>query len=203
MISSIGVRGAKDCGVRSDLDMAIDGTVLRRRAGIDLEDLLETLTEPEPLDFARGALGEIGDEIDVAGCFEATQLAFTELEELLLVGLCARLEGDERDDILAEVMIGDAQRRGFQDRGMTHQNIVDLPGGDVHPSFDDQFLGPADDEHIAILVDVSQVAGAQPSVGTEYRGSPLRILVIAGHDARPAKMDFARSLPARPPSPRG
>ena len=63
---------------------------------------------------------------------------------------------------------------------------------DVHAALDDQFLGPPDDEVVAVDVAIGQVAAVQPASGIENGGSAFRILVVARHHARSGEEDLAR-----------
>jgi hypothetical protein len=48
----------------------------------------------------------------------------------------------------------------------------------------DELLEPVDDEHVAVLVDVAEVAGVQPAAGVEDLGGGVGAAQVAGHHLR-------------------
>ena len=79
----------------------------------------------------------------------------------------------EGDQILAHETVRDSHHRRFQNRRMRFQHLVDLARSDVHPALDDQFLRASDDEEVAVLILVREVAGVQPALRVEDCGGPF------------------------------
>ena len=98
----------------------------------------------------------------------------------------------ERDNILADIAIGNPDRGSLQNGWMRLQNFIDLLGRDVHSALDDQFLRAADDKDVPVLVPVGEVAGMQPPVGVERSRGSRRVLVIALHHPFAAQQNLAR-----------
>ncbi len=99
-----------------------------------------------------------------------------ERQQFSFVGASPLPQDHKGDHFLAEISIGYTYSRRFQHRRMRFQNLVDLARGNVDAALDDQFLGAAHDKEVSIFVLVGQVSGVQPSLGVQYRGSPLRSL---------------------------
>ncbi len=79
---------------------------------------------------------------------------------------------DERDDALAQVVVGHADHRDFPDAGMPEQRGFDLAGS--HPEaagLDQVHRFPTDDPVHSVTVDDGDVARPVPAVGPEDLGS--------------------------------
>ena len=83
--------------------------------------------------------------------------------------LCRRRAGaahqrDGRSDILAQHVVGDPDDGGVPHRRMLVQHVFDLDGRDVEAATDDQLLGAAGQDQVAIGVDVAEIAGFRPTI---------------------------------------
>ena len=102
---------------------------------------------------------------------------------------------DEAHDPLAVLGIGRPDRRRVPDGRVAVQHLVDLAGHDVLAAADDDVLLAIGDVHVAVGVDVADVARVEPAVG-ERRGGLLRPLLVAGHHVLAAQADLARGADA-------
>jgi hypothetical protein len=73
---------------------------------------------------------------------------------------------------LAEHVVDRADHRGRADAGLREQDLFDLPGVDLLPAPVDHVVGPPDEEQVAVLVQVAEVAGVQPAVIVDRAGPP-------------------------------
>ena len=99
---------------------------------------------------------------------------------------------DEGHAHLAEPLVGDADHRGLLHRWVPQQRVLDLGRVGVEPPDDEHVLDAADDAEPAGLVDLAEVAGAQPAVGREHLGRLVRVVEVARHDAAAAEQHLAR-----------
>ncbi len=67
---------------------------------------------------------------------------------------------DDRDRHFAEPLVGRAEHRRFGDRGAGVAFRLDLGRRDILAAADDDVLLAVDDEQIAVLVEIADVAGA-------------------------------------------
>src|SRR5947209_20401683 len=72
--------------------------------------------------------------------------------------------GDEGDHLLAVAGIRAADHCRHLDCGMLEQGVLDIAGVDVEATTDDQVLLAVDDEQVAVLVEIAEIAGVQPAV---------------------------------------
>ncbi|MGY3294065.1 hypothetical protein ACVWW5_006730 [Bradyrhizobium sp. LM3.4] len=84
----------------------------------------------------------------------------------------------------------DGKHAGLQHRRMTEQDLFDLQRRDLLPAAVDDVLDTADDEEIAVGVEVAEIAGPEPAVAEGRLCCRLVIIVAAAH-IRSAKHDFA------------
>jgi hypothetical protein len=96
-------------------------------------------------------------------------------DDLRLVGARPGLEGDEGEDLLAQLRVGPADDGGLGDGGVLVQHLLDLARVDVVAAADDEVLLAVDDEQVAVLVGVAEVAGVEPAV-LERLGRRLGLL---------------------------
>ncbi len=92
---------------------------------------------------------------------------------------------------LAEALVGQAEHRAFGNVGMGVDRLLDLDAGDVLAAADDDVLLAVDDEQIAVLVEIAEVAGEEIAVGAHRRGRRFGIVPIAEEIADRADRDFA------------
>src|SRR5690606_12719291 len=85
---------------------------------------------------------------------------------------------------------GDADDVDLVDVGVDHQRLLDGARIDVEAGGDDEVLYAVDEKDVAVLVDVADVAGAQPAVH-EGVGGRLLVVVVAEHDLRALDLQFA------------
>ena len=109
---------------------------------------------------------------------------------LVGIKLCARPEHDDGDRPFAPLRVGKADDGAFGDVGELVDDALDLARGDVLAARDDHVLLAVGDEQEAVLVEIADVAGAEP-VAEEALLGLLRIVPIAARDLRSAQADFA------------
>ena len=73
----------------------------------------------------------------------------------------ALLAIDHRRRHFAEPLVGDAEHRGLGHRGMGVDRRLDLLRADILAAADDDVLLAVDDEQIAVLVEIADVAGPE------------------------------------------
>ncbi len=100
-------------------------------------------------------------------------------------------EGDEGDGHLAGVDVRSAHGLGAGDRGVGQQGVLDDGGVDVVAAADDEVLRPADEVDEAVVVDLGQVPGVQPTVAqlaqpVQHGSVRASADDVAGEDGRPA-----------------
>src|SRR5215207_9388113 len=177
---------------RSSSRVAGDGTRVR----FELKDL-ETLCDPGRRadlafeDLARRALGQLVDEPDLARILVGGDALLDEALHVLGRRAGSRLQGDRGTDLLAQTVVWDAHDRDLADGGMLVEDLFDLARVDVEPAADDQLLLAVDDEEVAVLVALREIAGVQPSVLVDGPGGRFRAVPIAAHHHRPANQDLA------------
>ena len=78
---------------------------------------------------------------------------------------------DERDGLLAEHVVRSPDDRGLEHVGVAVEDVLDLLGVDVLAAADDHVLHAVDEHQEAVVVEVADVAGAQPPVAQHLRPS--------------------------------
>jgi AMP-binding enzyme len=162
--------GLGDClfkrrGSRQGVVRNVTVAMLRRSRGL----MPALAQQPQPLHLAGRTLREVRHKMDSRRRLEVAQAALAKGKHLPFVACHARPQHGESDQVLAQVMIGNAHCCRFQNCGMRLQHLVDLAGGDVHPTLNDQFLGTPDDEEVAVPILVCEVAGMHPALCVEHR----------------------------------
>ena len=139
---------------------------------------------------ARGRMGKVVDDLDVARHLERGELFRDERVELVHVDGPAGSGDDERLHVFFRQVRRHADHRGFGDVGMAFERRLDLGRRQVlAPAA--QHLLLASDERVGVVgVGGDQVAGAQPAVVHDRRGL-VRHLVVAAHDHRVAQLQLA------------
>src|SRR6478735_1635544 len=95
------------------------------------------------------------------------------------VGAVAEL--DPRTQLLAVLLVGDADHLHVLDVGVGVEELLDLAWVDVLPTADDHVLDPADDVAVAVLAHLGEVAGVHPAVGVDGLGGLLGVVPVAEH----------------------
>ena len=85
---------------------------------------------------------------------------------------------------------GMREGQALRDRRVIQQHAVDLQRADLLAAAVDQFLQPAGQAQVAVVVDRALVAGAEPAVG-EGLGVGLGIVFVARGDVAAADDDLA------------
>ena len=153
------------CARRSGRRQAVlqDLARRRRRQGVEHDD------------FARPLVGR--------------QMAAGVRRQLLDGGGAARQQLHIGHDLLVG-MDGAADDRRLDDRRVGVQDRFDLGRIDVEARTDDQLLGaPGDEQRLAF--EAREVAGVEPAVAVDGRGSRVRRAVVAAHDVGAAHMQLA------------
>src|SRR5271170_7021043 len=73
---------------------------------------------------------------------------------------------------------------------MSVGDVLDLDGGDVLTAADDDLLDPPGDVQEAVVVDVAQVAGAEPAVGGERLFGEVVASPVSWSDGDAPQLDF-------------
>ena len=78
------------------------------------------------------------------------------------------------------------------DQRMRAQPVLQHRRGDVlAPGGDDDVLLPAGHPQVAVVVELTQVAGVQPAVGVDHLGGRGLVVPVTGEDVRPGHEDLA------------
>ena len=99
--------------------------------------------------------------------------------------LLAVLERDGGADLLAQVVVLDADHGDLGDGVVLVERLLDLARVDVVAAADDQVLLAVDDEEVAVLVLLGHVAGEEPAVGDGLLGLLLLAPVALHHVLAP------------------
>ena len=94
-------------------------------------------------------------------------------------------------DGLSGPLVGNADRADLEHARMGHQHLLDLIRIDIEPGHVDHVLLSIDHEHVAAVVDLGDVAGAQVTVGSHRLGGLVGPHPVAGHDLRALDAQFA------------
>src|SRR6185312_16986965 len=106
---------------------------------------------------------------------------------------------DEGNDLL--VAVGPPpDHRGLHDIGMGIERRLDFGGIDVEAGTDDELLGPADDEQVAIVGTTAEVAGMKPAVIADGGTSRGRVAIVALHEIGPL-IQHSPTSPSGPSAP--
>ena len=99
------------------------------------------------------------------------------------------------DDSFAEVLVSFAGHGGVSDRRMLAQRRLDLAGADLVAARLDQVgRAAADEADVTAGTAGRHVAGDEPAVLGERRGSRVRAVEIAEEQIRATDLDFADRL---------
>ena len=107
---------------------------------------------------------EVGPDLDLLRGLDAADAALDERADLPGGHVVAGVELEDGGDPLAPLVVGQADDRAVEDRGVGQQGLLDLGRVDVEPAGDDHVLEPVDDVQVAVVVQVADVAGVMPAV---------------------------------------
>ena len=141
-------------------------------------------------DLAGGALGQVVEEPDQARVLVGGDPLLDVGADLLGRQLLALVEDDRGADLLAPLVVGDADHRRFADLRVLVEHLLDLARVDVVAAADDQVLLAVDDVEVAVLVDAGHVAAVEPAAAHRLRGR-VGALPVALHDVVAADHDLA------------
>src|SRR5690606_5498653 len=113
-------------------------------------------------DLAAGIAGDRFDEVDRAWALEVRDALAHEADDVVGLDRLAGLGHHDRLDLLAPLVVGHADDGPVGDRGVLHQDVLDLRRVDVLAARDDQVLDPVVQEQVAVA-HVAGVAAAQPA----------------------------------------
>src|SRR5881394_1478040 len=122
------------------------------------------LLKLSPQDLERRALWQLTAKLHLAWHLVRRQVFATVDQDFLDAGLYRRSEHDERLDRFPALLIGDADRRRFEHRGMAHQHAVDFVGIYLVPTGVDHLFLATDDLEEPVAVHHRDVTGVQPAV---------------------------------------
>ncbi len=116
-----------------------------------------------------------------------------------VVGLGRWITGrhDHRDHELTPFVGRFAHHRDLGDAGVREQHVLDLARVHVEAARDDELLGSPDDAEVAVVIELADVAAAEPSVGVERVAGRVVPVPVAGEHVRSAEQDLARRPSAR------
>src|SRR5438093_10896598 len=140
-------------------------------------------------DLARRGARHLVDELDLAHALVVGDALFHEVHELVRRDRRARTELHERLRELAGSFIRLADHSGVGDGRMFAEHRFDLRRPDAESFVLDELLLAVDDEDVALLVDLADVTGEEPSVA-KYRGRVVRLSPVAAHDLWSADRDL-------------
>src|SRR3546814_16734383 len=98
--------------------------------------------------------------------------------------LDVRIADDDRDDLAPPALVGQSHDDALLDSVEGEERGLDLCGVDVLAPGDDQVIAPVGDIEVALLVEVAQVARAQPAVA-QRRGGRVRTVEVPRAYGRP------------------
>ena len=137
--------------------------------------LEELLPEAELLHLARRHR-PLGHEADVARDLEAGDLPAAELDQLLLVGLAAVRELDERGGDLLQARVGDADDLRDLHRRMRGEVRLDLDRRHVLASDLEHVLEATEERQPPVVVEPAEVAGVEPAAPHRLRNFRLGLV---------------------------
>ena len=132
--------------------------------------------------------GSVGHAADQARHLVGRKPFARELPKLVRSCLGIRPQHHDGGDVLAELLVRDGEHAGLQHRRMAQQDLFDLQRRDLLPAAVDDVLDAADDEEIAVGVEIAEVAGPEPAVAEGGLVSPPRHYNSRGSCSVPRSM---------------
>src|ERR1017187_1484726 len=136
------------------------------------------------------SLGDFGHKFDRLRRLHSSKLHLTVSDDLTLRKGFAVVPDDERFDRLSPLVVGHADDGALLNLHRGHNAGLALGAVDIKATADNHVLLAIHDIHVAMLVDVSDIAGVMPAVAANF-SSGLRQVVVAGSDQRAAGYDFS------------
>ncbi len=99
-------------------------------------------------------------------------------------------DDDDGVDGLPPALVRQPEDRGFEHGRVLVERVLDLDRVHVLAAAHDHVLGPVDEEQVALVVQVAEVARPVPAL-VQGLGGGLRVLPVAGHHARTAHQHLA------------
>ena len=118
--------------------------------------------------------------------------ALAEGFDLLLVGRCAILKLDPGHQLLAILLVRNADHLHIADGGVSIEELLDLSGIDVLSSSNHHVLEPAGYLAVIVLVQRPQVSGMQPAFFVYALLRSHGIVIVFPHDHVASGTDLAR-----------
>ena len=106
-----------------------------------------------------------------------------------IVCYCAGLQHHAGDHDLAPVRLGHTDRRNFPHGRMCQQRLLHLARIDIGTAGNDDVLGAVGQREKAVLVQPTDIAGAEPAV-LQCLGIGLVVVPVAEHHRRPLGLDL-------------
>src|SRR5439155_3727180 len=154
----------------------------------------EALAERRLAELARRALWYLGHEFERVGQPPFREAGREERAELVRGRRLPGLEQDDRERTLLPARMRDRDNRGFGDRGVTHERVLERDRADPLAPGLDEVLGAILDLDVAARVDRYDVAGAEPAIRRETVRRP-RALVVSASDPGTAHFELTHRLP--------
>ena len=127
---------------------------------------------------------------DPAGDLERGQLAKRKVAQLLDGHCGAFPHHDRRGNVLAKCRVRDREGGRVHDLRVPHQRCIDLRWRNLDPAAIDLLLHAPREKQIALLVEMAQIAGFEPTV-VESLLVRFRIVLVARDHTRSANPDVA------------
>src|SRR5262249_31462514 len=150
------------------------------------------ITQDEFLDLARRGLWQVA-EFDGSRALEVREVLATELDDLGLRRLHARLERDERLGPLAPPFVWNRDHRALHHRRVARHGLLHFDSGDVLAAGDDDVLLAIAQLDVAVGMPHRDVAGVEPSAAKRLGGG-VGLLEVALHHVVAAHDDLSERL---------
>ena len=144
------------------------------------------------MNLARGSLGQLGDECDLARILVRGKLRAHQLLYFFDKRIVTLARGDDEClDDLATQRVGNADRRGFLHLRVLQDRVLDFDRAHRPAGGDDHVVGATCVIKIAVLVDAAEVLGGNPGVTAPH-------LQLADNAGR-ARLPFGSCTSTLPP----
>src|SRR5439155_15895559 len=153
----------------------------------------EAFAERRLAELARGALWYLGHELERVGQPPFREAGREERAELVRGRGLPGLEHNDREGTLLPLRMRDRDDRGFGDRGVTHERVLERDRADPFAPGFDEVLGAVLDLDVAARVDGDDVAGSEPAISRETVRR-LRAAVVRASDPGTAHFELTHRL---------